>query len=478
ISTIQSLDEENNVQKDPGKNLEPIIKSNSISQQESLCDPIHLSKFEIKKKDLQLTITPGRSLNSLKPQWNFLSGCFVLLLSLSSTVCSVVVDRAGLRDISVGSGLEGNQKGGLGNFFDSPVWGEPLGFAQLSDLKVKKKCLESPHRRKIGWCWYLFDTLGWLGWTWIWILTGKKQNGSRKSSKHVDRICSWGGRVSRALPMKGKVDKNFFGYRCWKRCNTASTHVFNVFGNGTHRTGCLLVLTLVLLLYFEIFQEINPIGSTFHTQALKSGRSAVLQLSPPSIAVRSHPDRADNNKHWCCVHRLQYISEENLEKKVLCSLLRKRHHQQTPSNDSKNTMELLDFHRIPRLDHLLDFCYYQPHYSDTSREQINTFSMFSSDHASEHQIACSERSINGSDDKQQLHISGSSLIIGLGYTDQTSILQTSRRKQDRHQVNVDETDHTNDFPNFDFYKLNAYKEINRLPADACNQFVNAAFDVR
>ncbi|KAI9628767.1 hypothetical protein H4Q26_017943 [Puccinia striiformis f. sp. tritici PST-130] len=32
ISTIQSLDEANNVQKDPGKNLEPIIKSNSITQ--------------------------------------------------------------------------------------------------------------------------------------------------------------------------------------------------------------------------------------------------------------------------------------------------------------------------------------------------------------------------------------------------------------------------------------------------------------
>ncbi|KAH9461080.1 hypothetical protein Pst134EA_017389 [Puccinia striiformis f. sp. tritici] len=231
-------------------------------------------------------------------------------------------------------------------------------------------------------------------------------------------------------------------------------------------------------MYFEIFQAINPIGSTFHTQALKSGRSAVLQLSPPSIVVRSHRDRADNNKPWHCVHRLQYISEENLDKKVLCSLLRKRHHKQTPGNDSKNTMELLDFHRIPRLDHLLDLCYYQPHYSkliaaassvparlpesddinhDTCNDMIKALDL--------HPIVCSERSIDRHHSCYRLRRSV-----------QPWILQTSKKKQ--HQIQVDETDHTKDFPNFDFYKLNVYKEINRLPADACNQFFNTAFDVR
>ncbi|POW21110.1 hypothetical protein PSHT_02741, partial [Puccinia striiformis] len=216
----------------------------------------------------------------------------------------------------------------------------------------------------------------------------------RQAALMTFRQAALGETFSRALPLEGQHDKNFFDYCCNRREVQTSTHVFKIYGNGIDRKGCLLVLTLVLLLYFEIFQAINPIGSTFRTQALKSGRSVVLQLSPPSIVVRSHLDRADNNKPWQCVHCLQYISEENLDKKVLCSLLWKRHHEQTPGNDSKNTMELLDFHRIPRLDHLLDLCHYQPHYPDTSREQINTFSIFSSDHASEHLIVCSERSID------------------------------------------------------------------------------------
>ncbi|KAI9611805.1 hypothetical protein KEM48_004367 [Puccinia striiformis f. sp. tritici PST-130] len=65
ISTSESVKEENHVQKDPGKSLEPIIKSNSISQQESSCDPIHLPEFGTNGKDLQFVKPPGKSLNIL-----------------------------------------------------------------------------------------------------------------------------------------------------------------------------------------------------------------------------------------------------------------------------------------------------------------------------------------------------------------------------------------------------------------------------
>ncbi|KAH9460927.1 hypothetical protein Pst134EA_017239 [Puccinia striiformis f. sp. tritici] len=174
ISTIQSLDEENNVQKDPGKNLEPIIKSNSISQQESLCDPIHLSKFEIKKKDLQLTITPGRSLNSLKPLWKFLSGCLVLLLSISGTVCYFVVDHAGLEGISIGSGGEKNQNDWLSKIFSSIAWKEELGLVPM--IRIKDRRSTCSHQCEIIWCFYLFATLGWLGWARMRIGTRDKQD--------------------------------------------------------------------------------------------------------------------------------------------------------------------------------------------------------------------------------------------------------------------------------------------------------------
>ncbi|KAI9621739.1 hypothetical protein H4Q26_015505 [Puccinia striiformis f. sp. tritici PST-130] len=114
-----------------------------------------------------------------------------------------------------------------------------------------------------------------------------------------------------------------------------------------------------------------------------------------------------------------------------------------------------------------------------------------------HANRCSERSIDRHHSCYRLHRSVQPWILQTSKKKQHQIqvdetghilkdpfpfdscsLKTSKRKQDRHQVNVNETDHTEDFPNFDFYHLNAYKEINRLPADACNQFFNTAFDVR
>ncbi|POW16850.1 hypothetical protein PSTT_01061, partial [Puccinia striiformis] len=378
---------------------------------------------------------------SLKPLWNFLSGCLVLSLILSGTVSSVIVNCAGLEGISVGSGGSKNQNPWLPRLLSSMAWKEELGLVPMP--RIKEGSSHCTHRCEMRWSWYLFAALGWIGWTGMWNGTRKKQGKRHWTTREVDWIRSWGETFSRALPLEGQHDKNFFDYCCNRREVQTSTHVFKIYGNGIDRKGCLLVLTLVLLLYFEIFQAINPIGSTFRTQALKSGRSVVLQLSPPSIVVRSHLDRADNNKPWQCVHCLQYISEENLDKKVLCSLLWKRHHEQTPGNDSKNTMELLDFHRIPRLDHLLDLCHYQPHYPDTSREQINTFSIFSSDHASEHLIVCSERSIDWHHSCYRQHRSAQPWFISSAWKDHDCILQTSKRVRDRNRLNK-----TNHYRNF------------------------------
>ncbi|KAI9618729.1 hypothetical protein KEM48_006555 [Puccinia striiformis f. sp. tritici PST-130] len=295
ISTIQSLDEENNVQKDPGKNLEPIIKSNSISQQESLCDPIHLSKFEIKKKDLQLTITPGRSLSSLKPLWNFLSGCLVLVLSLSGTVCSFVVERAGLEGISVGSEEEQNQNYGLSRLFSSIEWQEELGLDHSEQLQ--QPLLDHVYLKAVS-------------------SVPKK---TPESDDINDDTC----REIPTLQLIAFLDRSTDRYYYWMHPSTMS-------------------------LAYE------------------------LRCSDPQWTSR------------------QLLHTRSCKQTAL---------ENIKDNTRKDTMELLEFHRIPRLDHLLNFCYYQPHYSDTSREQINTFLIFSSDHASEHLIACSERSIKGSNDK-------------------------------------------------------------------------------
>ncbi|KNE95847.1 hypothetical protein PSTG_10907 [Puccinia striiformis f. sp. tritici PST-78] len=267
ISTIQSLDEENNVQKDPGKNLEPIIKSNSISQQESLCDPIHLSKFEIKKKDLQLTITPGRSLSSLKPLWNFLSGCLVLVLSLSGTVCSFVVERAGLEGISVGSEEEQNQNYGLSRLFSSIEWQEELGLDHR--LRIKDRSSFCPHRYENMWFWYLFAMLGWLGWTRMSIRTRDKQNKRHWIATYIDRIRSWGETFSRALPVEGKTDKEILDHRQRTCCHEA---VSKIYGDTIYRQGFLHVFaTIIFLLIFEMPQAAFPSGSTLDTMVSNNG---------------------------------------------------------------------------------------------------------------------------------------------------------------------------------------------------------------
>ncbi|KAI9626272.1 hypothetical protein KEM48_010523 [Puccinia striiformis f. sp. tritici PST-130] len=322
ISTSQKIEGENNVQKDPGKPIESSILPIKLksSQQESSCDPIHLPEIGIIEKDLQFVEPPGRSLYSLKPLWNFLSGCLVLLLSISGTVCSFVVDHAGLEGMLVASGGEKKQlQPRPSRIFSSIEWQEKLGLVPTLSLGIGGRCGPCSHQNETLCHRHLFAATGLLAWTWIWIRTSEKQNGSYGLSKYFERIRLWGGTFIRAMSRKGKVDKNFFGYRCWKLCNTASTHVFNVFGNGTHRTGCLLVLALIFLLYFDISQTRTtlPIGRNFHTQALNSGRSTVSKFTPV-IGDRKHSHR----RHLCfglqlkpgaCLTRFDQILKENLK---------------------------------------------------------------------------------------------------------------------------------------------------------------------
>ncbi|KAI7953620.1 hypothetical protein MJO28_006167, partial [Puccinia striiformis f. sp. tritici] len=160
ISTSQSLQEENHVQKDPGKNSEQMIKPNPTNQQDSSCDSIQLPTSKMDKSDLQFVKPTGRSLNGLTPLWNFLSGCLVLLLGLSGTVCSVVGGRAGLEGISVGSGEEKNQYDWLSKIFSSIAWKEELGLVPM--MRIKDRRSTCSHRCEIIWRFYLFATLGWL----------------------------------------------------------------------------------------------------------------------------------------------------------------------------------------------------------------------------------------------------------------------------------------------------------------------------
>ncbi|POW13785.1 hypothetical protein PSTT_03423 [Puccinia striiformis] len=289
ISTSQKIEEENNVQKDPGKPIESSILPIKLksSQQESSCDPIHLPEIGIVEKDLQFVEPPGRSLNSLKPLWNFLSGCLVLLLSLSGTVSSVIVNCAGLEGISVGSGESKNQNPWLPRLLSGMAWKEELGLVPM--LRIKEERSHCTHQCEVPWSWYLFAALGWISWTGMWNGTRKKQDKRHWTTRKVDWIWLWGETFSRALPLEGKHAKNFFDYFC-NRCDVASTHVFNfkLSGKRNHdREGCLLVLALVLFLYFEKSQAAIPIGTTFHSQVFNSGRSAVSQSSP-SIIVRRH----------------------------------------------------------------------------------------------------------------------------------------------------------------------------------------------
>ncbi|POV98273.1 hypothetical protein PSTT_14535 [Puccinia striiformis] len=286
ISTSESVKQENHVQKDPGKNSEPMIKPNPISQQESSCDPIHLPEIRINEEDLQLVKPPRKSISSLKPLWNFLSGCLVLLLSLSGTGCSVVVDRAGLEGISVGSGGEKNQNYWLSKILSSIAWKEELGLVPA--LRIKDRSDGCTHQNGTLCYRYLFAATGLLGWTWIWIRMKKKENGSYSLSRYVDRIRLRGGTFNQTLRLE-KGDDNFFDHRWRNLCEVTSTHVFNIFGNGIHRKGYLLVLALIFLLYLDIPQTRTtlPIGRNFHTQVFNSGRLVVSESSL-SIVVRRH----------------------------------------------------------------------------------------------------------------------------------------------------------------------------------------------
>ncbi|KAI7958645.1 hypothetical protein MJO28_002436 [Puccinia striiformis f. sp. tritici] len=160
ISTSQKIEEENNAQKDPGKPIESSILPIKLksSQQESSCDPIHLPEIGIIEKDLQFVKPPGRSLYSLKPLWNFLSGCLVLLLSLSGAGCSVVVDRAGLEGISVGSGGEKNQNYWLSKILSSIAWKEELGLVPA--LRIKDRSDGCTHQNGTLCYRYLFAATG------------------------------------------------------------------------------------------------------------------------------------------------------------------------------------------------------------------------------------------------------------------------------------------------------------------------------
>ncbi|KAH9445591.1 hypothetical protein Pst134EB_023429 [Puccinia striiformis f. sp. tritici] len=339
ISTSESVKEENHVQKDPGKSLEPIIKSNSISQQESSCDPIHLPEFGTNGKDLQFVKPPGKSLNSLKPLWKFLSGCLVLLLSISGTFCSFVVDHAGLAGMLVASGGEKKQlQPRPSRIFSSIEWQEKLGLVPILSLGIGGRCGPCSHQNETLCHRHLFAATGLLAWTWIWIQTSEKQNGSYGLSKYFERIRLWGGRVSQALRTKGKVDKSFVDY-CWNRCDVASTHVFifKLIGTRNHDTrGCLLVLALVFLPIFEKSQATIPNGTTFHTQVFNSGRSVVSQSSP-SIIVRRHEShrqpsapavksgRAEQSSFWTSLWKRD--DEQECEDNHDCLLPAKAHLQ-------------------------------------------------------------------------------------------------------------------------------------------------------
>ncbi|KAI7959327.1 hypothetical protein MJO28_003118, partial [Puccinia striiformis f. sp. tritici] len=516
ISTSRRIEEENHVQKDPGKNSKPMIKPNPISQQDSSCDTIHLPTSKINESDLQCFKPPGRSLSSLKPLWNFLSGCLVLLLSLSGTVCSLVVERAGLQDISVGSGLGGNQKGGLGNFFDSPVWGEPLGFAQLSDLKVKKKSLESPHRREIGWCWYLFDTLGWLGWTRMRIRTRDKQNTRHWIATYTDRMRSWGETFSRALPVEGKIDKGILDHRQRTCCHEA---VSKIFDDTIYRQGFLHVFVIIFLPISKKPQAACSSGSTFNTMVTNYRRSAVSQSSP-SIVVRRHESHRQPS-FLSCLHLtpntnllLRFLRRLNQSKEpqtynfyarisfsapvvksgrseqrslwTSCwKVDRKRviddDHKRQQRTPTKLINPIAATSSVPaRLPESNDINH------DTCNDVIKALDLHANQRSIDRHHSCYRlhRSVQPwilqtSKKKQhQIQVDETGHILKDPFPFDSCSLKTSKRKQDRHQVNVNETDHTEDFPNFDFYHLNAYKEINRLPADACNQFFNTAFDVR
>ncbi|KAH9442788.1 hypothetical protein Pst134EA_031456 [Puccinia striiformis f. sp. tritici] len=197
ISTSQSLQEENHVQKDPGKNSEQMIKPNPTNQQDSSCDSIQLPTSKMDKSDLQFVKPTGRSLNGLTPLWNFLSGCLVLLLGLSGTVCSVVGGRAGLEGISVGSGEEKNQYDWLSKIFSSIAWKEELGLVPM--MRIKDRRSTCSHRCEIIWRFYLFATLGWLGWTRMRIGRRDNQDKRYRTARYVDRIQSWAGTFGQAL---------------------------------------------------------------------------------------------------------------------------------------------------------------------------------------------------------------------------------------------------------------------------------------
>ncbi|KAH9451784.1 hypothetical protein Pst134EA_025722 [Puccinia striiformis f. sp. tritici] len=371
ISTSQKIEEENNAQKDPGKPIESSILPIKLksSQQESSCDPIHLPEIGIIEKDLHFVKPPGRCLNGLKPLWNFLSGCLVLLLGLSGTVCSLVVDRAGLQDISVGSGLGGNQKGGLANFFDSPVWGEPLGFAQLSDLKLSPAIGNgryNHHQHAFGGLQLkpvacpIFRPL------------------SRCKQPKEPQTYNFSARISLSTPAvkSGQSEQSSLWTSRWKRDRK---RVIDDDYERQQRTPIKFINPTAAASSVPVrTPESDDINDDTCREILALQLIAFLDRSTDCYYYWMHPSTMS------LAHESRYSDPQWTSRKLLYARSCKQTALENINNSTrKDTMELLDFHRIVCLDHLFDFCCYQPHHH-------NTFSTFSPDHDSEHLIAFSE----------------------------------------------------------------------------------------
>ncbi|POV97954.1 hypothetical protein PSTT_14757 [Puccinia striiformis] len=481
ISTSQKIEEENNVQKDPGKPRESSILPIKLksSQQESSCDPIHLPEIGIIEKDLQFVKPPGRSLYSLIPLWNFLSGCLFLLLSLSGTGCSFVMDCTDIEGILDGSREEKNQNPWLSGFFSSRAWQEEPGIVPA--LRFKDRSGGCSHQIETLCYRYLFAATGLLGWTWIWLRTRKKQNGSRKSSKHVDRICLWGETFSRALPVEGKTDKGILDHRQRTCCHEA---VSKIYGDTIYRQGFLHVFALIFLLIFKKSQATIPTGTTFHTRVFNSGRSAVSQSSPSIVAQRHESHRQP--LFLSCLHlnpntniSLRFLSRLNQSKELKTYNYYARISLSAPAVKSgqseqrslwtsrwkrdRKTVIDVDHERQQRTHTKLinpiaaasSVPARLPESHDINHDTCND--MIKALHL--HPIVCSERSIDHYHSCYRLHRSV-----------QPWILQTSKKKQ--HQMQVDETSYIlkDPFP-FDSYSLIAYKESDRLPDEDVNQFL-------
>ncbi|POW15088.1 hypothetical protein PSTT_02354, partial [Puccinia striiformis] len=294
----------------------------------------------------------------------------------------------------------------------------------------------------------------------------------------------------------GKIDKGILDHRQRTCCHEA---VSKIFDDTIYRQGFLHVFVIIFLPISKKPQAACSSGSTFNTMVTNYRRSAVSQSSP-SIVVRRHESHRQPS-FLSCLHLtpntnllLRFLRRLNQSKEPQTYNFYARISFSAPVVKSGRSEQRslwtscwkVDRKRVIDDDHKRQ--------QRTPTKLINPIAATSSvparlpesndinhdtcnDVIKALDLHANQRSIDRHHSCYRLHRSVQPWILQTSKKKQHQI-QTSKRKQDRHQVNVNETDHTEDFPNFDFYHLNAYKEINRLPADACNQFFNTAFDVR